>query len=198
QPAAPAGAAAVPSPEAGPPASRRNLLEILLDPKSIQWLLASGGALLVLGLLIWLAAQGLFQNKVFVASLLAAANAALLVAAGAALRLPRHDTAGRAITLLACLVMPLNLWFYDAQGLITLDQHLWVPALACCVLYAVSAHIVRDPTFVYVLVGGVTMTGLLMLGDIHKFQEIAAPATLLVMLGTLCRHADRAFPLRRG
>lgn len=40
------------------------------------------------------------------------------------------------MTLLACLLMPLNLWFYDAQGLITLREggHLWIPAVVCCAL----------------------------------------------------------------
>ena len=37
-------------------APHRNFLEMLLDPRSIQWLLASGAAVLVLGVVIWLAA----------------------------------------------------------------------------------------------------------------------------------------------
>jgi hypothetical protein len=178
--------------------SRRNLLEILLDPRSIQWLLASGGALLVLGLIIWLAAEGIFENKLVVATLLGVANFALLTGGWAVIRLTRHELAGRALTLLACLVMPLNLWFYNAQGLITLQEggHLWVPALVCCVLYAVSARVLRDPTFVYVLVGGVTMTGLLLLADrtLDKFWEITAPATLLLGLALVCIHTERVFP----
>ncbi len=185
-----------------PAAPRRNLIEFLLDPRSIQWMLASGGGLLVLGLVIWLAAQGLFENKLVVAGLLGAANLALLFGGWAVLRLTRHETAGRALTLLACLVMPLNLWFYHAQGLITLDQggHLWIPALVCCALYAVSARVVRDSAFVYVLVAGVAMTGLLLLADKdwQRFWEISAPATLLVGLGLLSLHAERLFPEGEG
>ncbi|HZY90985.1 MAG TPA: hypothetical protein VFE78_39550, partial [Gemmataceae bacterium] len=179
-------------------APRRNLVELLLDPRSIQWMLASGGGLLVLGLVIWLAAQGLFQNKLVVAVMLGAGNAALLAGGWAVLGLTRHEIAGRALTLLACLLMPLNLWFYDAQGLIPLQQggHLWIPALVCCVLYAVSARVVRDPTFVYVLVTGVALTGLLLLADRdwQKFWEVSAPATLLVALGLVSLHAERVFP----
>lgn len=48
--------------------------------------------------------------------------------------------------------------------------------------------------FVYVLAGGVTMTGLLMLADMGKFLEIAAPAMLLVVLGLIAVHVERAFP----
>ena len=90
--------------------------------------------------------------------------------------------------------MPLNLWFYHAHNLITLEGHLWVAALVCCVLYAASALVLRDSMFVYVLAGGVAMTGLLMLADMGKFWEIAAPSTLLVVLGMICLHVERAFP----
>jgi hypothetical protein len=187
------------SPE-GPPA-RRNVMEILLDVRTIQWLLASGGALLALGLLIWLAAEGLFQNPVFVASLLGGGTAALLVAGWAVCHFTRYQLVGRALTLLACLVMPFNLWFYDAQGLVTLSEgHLWIPALVCCALYGASARVLRDTTFVYVLVFGVAGTGLLILADhlVERFWEIGAPATFLVTLGLVAIHAERAFPNGEG
>lgn len=110
--------------------------------------------------------------------------------------------AGRALTLLACLLMPLNLWFYDAQGLITLREggHLWIPAVVCCALYAVSARLLRDPMFVYVLVGGVALTGLLILADrdFQRFWEIAGPSSLLVCLGLVCIHAERVFAEGEG
>jgi hypothetical protein len=187
---------------APPAAPRRNLLEILLDPRSIQWLLASGAALLVLGLVIWLAAEGYFAKPLFLAVCLGVANAVLLASGWALIGFTRHQMAGRALTLLACLLMPLNLWFYNAQGLITLSQggHLWIPAVVCSVLYAASARILRDPMFVYVLVGGVTLTGLLILADrdLQHFWEIAAPSTLLVVLGLVCIHAERAFPEGEG
>ncbi len=54
--------------------------------------------------------------------------------------------------------------------------------------------------FVYVLVGGVTLTGLLILADrdVQGFWEIARPSTLLVVLGLLCIHAERVFPEGEG
>lgn len=182
---------------------RRPLIEILLDPRSIQWLLASGGLLLVLGLVIWLAAAGLFENKVFVAVVLGVANAAVLAGGWALIRFSRYQIAGRALTLLACLAMPLNLWFYDAQNLIPLraeGSHLWVAALVCCVLYAVSARLLRDPMFVYVFAAGVTMTGLLLLADryLDRFWEITAPVTLLISLGLVFLHAEAVFPQGEG
>jgi hypothetical protein len=173
---------------------RKPLWEILLDPHSIQWLLGLGGALLVLGLVIWLATLGLFQNPAVIAVALGLGNLTMLVGGWATTGYTRYQTAGRALTLLACLVMPLNLYFYHVNNLITLEGHLWVAALVCCVLYAASAMVLRDAMFVYVLAGGVAMTGLLMLADMGRFWEIAAPCALLVVLGLICLHAERAFP----
>src|SRR5207244_3510378 len=140
-PAAPSAAVDEPPPmpppssrrreEFAPPAPRRPLLEILLDPRSIQWLLASGGALLALGLVIWLATKGLFSDPLTMAVLLGAGNLALLFGGWfVLLRTPFH-LAGRALTLLACLLLPFHIWLYDAQGLILVTEggHLWLPAL---------------------------------------------------------------------
>jgi hypothetical protein len=191
---------AVPKPTAPEPAKppRRPLWEILLDPRSIQWLLGLGGALLVLGLVIWLATLGIFKHAAVVAVVLGLGNAALLGGGWLITMRSRYQTAGRALTLLACLIMPLNLYFYHAYDLIKLQDQLWIAALVCSLLYAASAWVLRDRLFVYVLAGGVAMTGLLMLANMGKFWEIAAPATLLVALGLVCLHAERAFAVGEG
>ena len=177
---------------------RRPVWEILLDPRSIQWLLALGGALLVVGLVIWLATLGIFKNDKVIAVALGLGNAALLGGGWFVTTRTRYQTAGRALTLLACLVMPLNLYFYHAHNLITLQGHLWAAALVCSLLYAASARVLRDRLFVYVLAGGVTMTGLLMLFHMGMFWDIAAPSTLLVALGLICLHSERAFAVGDG
>ncbi len=183
------------------PVPARNFLEILLDPRSIQWLLASGGAVLAIGLVVWLAAAGLFENKMFVAVLLGGANLALLAAGLAAVRFTRYQLAGRALALLACLIMPLNLWFYDYQGILKIEQHghLWIAALVCVGLYAASAAVLRDPALVYVFVGGVALTGLLLLADRDVeegalFWMACGPTTFLAILGLLCIHLVHVFP----
>jgi hypothetical protein len=173
---------------------RRNIIEVLLDPQTIQWLLAGGGALIVLGLVIWLASLGLFENAGFVAVALGLGNGLLLAGGWALLLRTSHQHAGRALTLLACLVMPLNLWFYHTHDLLTLENNLWVAALFCCIVYTVSALVLKDSLFVYVLVGGITLTGMLILAQIHHFGEILAPTTFLIVLGLICLHAERAFP----
>ena len=180
---------------------QRNLLEILLDPRNIQMLLAFGGALMVAGLVIWLWVNEYFTPTT-VALSLGAGNAVLLAAGWWMLLRTRYQLAGRALTLFACLVMPLNLWYYHTNHLITLDGHLWVAALAISALYAASALMLRDEVFVYIFTAGVTMTGLLALADVppspQKFWEIASPATLLVVLGLLAIHVERAFPEQVG
>jgi hypothetical protein len=175
-------------------APRRSALEILLDPRTIQGLLAGGGALLVIGLVIYLATSGFFDNPLTVAVALGLGNAVVLVGGWVLLARGRYPTAGRALTLLACLVMPLNLWYYHANGLMVIEGRLWVAALVCCALYAASALVLRDPLFVYVLFGGVALTGLLMLAHAHHFHEIALPSALLVALGLVGIHGERLFP----
>ena len=183
--------------DAEPAAPRRSVMEILLDPRTIQWMVASGSALIVLGLIIWLAAEGIFKEPLYVAILLGIGNAALLGGGWALVYFTRYQTSGRAVTLLACLLMPLNLWFYDAQGLMPIKAGgpLWFPALVICVLYLTSARLLKDAMFVPVFVGGVAMTGLLLLADhlFLQFWEITAPSTLLIVLGLAFIHVERAF-----
>jgi hypothetical protein len=179
----------------------RNILEILLDPRSIQWLLGFGGGLMILGLIILLWVNKYFTPPV-VAISMGIANLAVLVGGWGIIRYSRYQVAGRALTLLACLVMPLNLWYYHTHGLMTIDGHLWAAALVISVLYAASALVLRDELFVYVFVGGIALTGLLILADWppspQKFWEIASPSTLLVVLGLISLHAERAFPNQEG
>ena len=55
----------------------------------------------MLGLVIWLATQGFFDNPVVVASLLAAGNLAVLGASAFVLTRTRFQLAGRGLALLA-------------------------------------------------------------------------------------------------
>lgn len=192
--------AAPPTPPT-PPRPQRNLLEIILDPRSIQMLLALGGALTVVGLVLLLWVNEFF-TPFLVACSLGGVNAGLMVLGWWLLRGTRYQLAGHALTLLACLVMPLNLWYYHANGLITLDHNLWMAGVVICALYAASALVLRDERFVYIFVAGVTLTGMLFLADLppspERFWEIAAPATMLVVMGLLAIHAERAFPEQEG
>ena len=171
---------------------RRNILEMLLDPRSIQWLMGIGGALMAVGLVILLWVKNYFTPPVM-AMVMGITNIAIMGGGWGIIQKTRYQLAGKGLTLLACLVMPLNLWYYHSQGLVTLDGHLWVVAAIMCALYAASAWTLKDEMFVYVFNAGVAMTGLLLLADMHKFVEIAAPATLLVLFGLAGIHAERAF-----
>ncbi|MCA8989523.1 MAG: hypothetical protein KDA78_17885, partial [Planctomycetaceae bacterium] len=48
----------------------------------------------------------------------------------------------------------------------------------------------------YPLVGGITLTGLMILGDhrVARFYEIIAPSALLSLIGIICIHLERFFP----
>ncbi len=181
-----------------PEEPRRPLLEIVLDPRSTQWLLACGGALMVFGLVVYLWIAGVFSDPLLAAGVLGAGTLALLLGGWALVLRTRYQVAGRALTLLACLVMPLNLWFYQVQGLLAVEAggRLWLAALVCCVLYLVSALVLRDELFVYVLVAGLALTGPLLLASLAAplAHALVAPVTLLVALGLVCVHAERLFP----
>jgi hypothetical protein len=187
---------------AAEPAMPSGILATLLSPQTLQILMLSGGGLLVFGLVIWLWAQGVFENSLITAVCLGVVNLGVLAAGMIEVRNSRYQTAGMALTILACLVLPLNLWFYDAQGLVTLDQggHLWVAALVCCSLYVGVAWILANPVFVYSIVGGVALTGMLFLADqkIDRFWEITSPSALLMVIGMVCIHAERLFPMNDG
>jgi hypothetical protein len=154
--------------------------------------------LLAAGIVVWLASLGLFKDARTIAFILGGGTLALMLLGWWTTLKTRFSTPGKAITLLACLVMPLNLWFCHAHGLVTLDGRLWVLALLCCALYATTALVLRDSTFVHVLMMGVAGTGLLLLQDAGRLLEWVAPAMLLVGLGVVGIHAERGFPSHPG
>ena len=186
----------LPTLELSEPTPRRNIMEMLLDPRSIQWLMGLGGALMVVGIVILLWVNKFFTPPVL-AMVMGGANIAVMLAGWGFIQKTRYQLVGRGLTLLSCLVMPLNLWYYHAQDLVSIDQHLWVAAVVMSALYGASAWILKDEMFVYVFNAGVALTGLLILADMppspQKFWEIASPATLLVLLGLAAIHTERAF-----
>lgn len=177
--------------------SRRSFIEQLLSPQTLQWMMACGSGLLMLGLVIWLWSVGIFENPVVVAVSAGAATLSLLAGGMSMILKTRHQLAGRWLTMLGAVALPLNLWLYDAQGLITLAEggHLWIPAAICCVIYAAIARVLRDATFVYAIVGGVVLTGMLFLADqsIGRFWDWLPPAKFLIVIGWVSVFAERLF-----
>jgi len=184
-PAAPAGAAK--------PTVMRRMFEALLDPRSIQWMLMIGGGLCVLGLIVWLVSVGLFDNKKVLAVGLGVGTLAILALGWYVTLRTRFNIAGQALTFLGCVVAPLNLWFYHAQNLITVDGHLWVGGVVCCLLYAATVYVLRDPLFLYACEVGVTLTTLLLLADMGKITDAPLLALFFMALGLISIHAERAF-----
>ena len=181
------------------PAPRKTagqFIESLLDPKSLQTLMWFGSGLLVVGLMVWLWSVGVFANPIVAASVMGGANLAALVVGLVAAKSQRYSWAGKAITLLSSMVMPLNLWFYHSHGLLTLDQNglLCIPALMMTAIYGVVARILKDANFVYASVAGVVLTGLIFLADCFVGTwQLAPPAILLVVIGIVCILAERLF-----
>lgn len=176
----------------------KSIVEQLLRPESIQRMMQFGGTVLVLGCAIWLWSIGMFDEPIAAALGLGVANCSVLTLGCYLLAQSRYTMAGRGLTLLGSIVLPLNLWLYDAQGLITLSEggHLWIPATIICGIYALVARILKRPSFVYAFVGGVLLTGSLFLADrtIERLWEWMPLSTLFVAVGWISVHAERLFP----
>jgi hypothetical protein len=169
------------------------MLAALLDPHAIQWLLMLGGGLMVLGIVIWLASLGIFQNPLAVATLLGVGSLATL-AGGCFIALrTRFETAGRALAFLGCVVLPLNLWYYEHQGMLTVDGHLWVAAFVICWLYVATVFLLRDAIFVVAVEVGVTLTTLLLMASLGKITDATYLSLTLMVLALISIHSERAF-----
>jgi hypothetical protein len=177
--------------------TNKGILEQLLSEQSLKWMMCCGCGFLVLGFVIWLWSAGIFENPIIIATTVSAATLGTLAAGIGLVRSTRYQLAGKGLAMLGSLAMPLNLWLYDAQGLITLADggHLWIPAAICCLIYAVVARVLRDATFVYALVGGIVMTGMLFLADasVNHFWALMPQVTFLVATGWICTFAERLF-----
>jgi len=116
-----------------PSPAQVSFVEQILSPQSLQWMMLSGGGLLVIGFVVWLWSTGVFEHPLVVCGVVGAATIGLLSGGVAMVRFTRYQLAGRGIALLGSIALPLNLWLYDAQGLVTLEQggHLWIPARCC-------------------------------------------------------------------
>ena len=108
----------------------------------------------------------------------------------------RFRTAGQALAFLGCVVAPLNLWFYDAQNLITLDHNLWMGGVVCCLLYIATVYVLRDPLFMYAVEAGVTLTALLLLANLGWISDTSFLCLFLAVIGLISIHAERAFEPR--
>jgi len=169
------------------------VLDNLLSPRSIRWLFVLGGALIVLGLVIWLASMNVFDDPRLVAGLLTAGSLGVYgVGLFVSLR-TQHKMIGQALTFLGCVLTPLNLWYYHMQGLITLDSGLWIGGAACCVLYLVTVAVLRDPLFIYAVEAGVTLTAVLILGDVGLIDQSPAFSILFLALATVSILLERVF-----
>ena len=172
----------------------RRMLEALLDPRAIQWMLMIGGGLAVVGLIVWLVSLGIFKDPRIMAVALGLGSLAVLGSGWWVSLKTRYRVAGQALTFLGCVIAPLNLWFYHAQGLITLDHHLWIGGLVCVLFYAGTVFVLRDPLFMYAVEAGATLTVLLLMAELHRIRDVASFSMFLLGLGFISIHAERAFP----
>lgn len=194
QPPGPSGASASvrEAPVAAETGIARRMLEALVDPRAIEWLLILGGTLATIGLVVWLVSIGVFDDPFHKAVGFGLGTAGLLGLGWWVTLKTRFRLAGEALTFLACVVAPLNLWFYHAQGLLRVDEGLWMAGVVCCGLYAATAVLLKRPRFLYAFQAGITLVALLFLADIGTLRA-SSVAMCLALLGLLFAHLERAF-----
>jgi hypothetical protein len=180
-------------PVAPPKPVLARMFEALLDPRAIHWLLTIGGGLAVLGLIIWLVSLGIFGDPRIIAVALGIGSLAILGGGWWLALKTRLRIAGQALTFLGCVVLPLNLWFYDAQNLVTVEGNLWVGGLVCVALYALTVYVLKDPLFLYAVEAGITLTALLILAQMGFVTDAGHLALVLTVLAAVSIHAERAF-----
>lgn len=165
----------------------------LIDPRSLQGMMMLGGGLMVLGLIVWLISKGIFENTLVVAAVLTAASLAVHGAGCLVALKTRYKIAGQALTFLGCILLPLNLWFYHAHGLMTLEGNLWLGGVVCCVIYAATVLLLKDPLFMIAVEAGLTLTALLLLANQGTISDAGYLSLVLMGLAIVSIHAERAF-----
>jgi hypothetical protein len=171
----------------------KKMFEALLDPRSIQWMLMLGGGLLVLGLVVLLINWLDIEAPYIIAASMGAGTLAIMAGGWYFALKTKYKIAGRALTFLTCVVAPLNLWYYHAQDILTLENHLWVGGVICSLLYIATVRVLRDPIFMYAVAVGVTLTVLLFLPVLNVSVDATNLSITLMILGLVAVHAERAF-----
>ncbi|MEE8308419.1 MAG: hypothetical protein V3R81_14220 [Gammaproteobacteria bacterium] len=182
--------------ESGGTEAAQRWLAILTDPRNIQWLFALGGTFVVVGVLIWLGSQKVFENPWVQAAALGAGTLSALIAGWLMFLFSRYRLGARALVILGSVLLPINPWFYLESGLAANLTHLWIAGLMATVIYAVVAYTFRESVFVYVSIVGATVTVLWALLEEAGVKEVT-PDTLVYVLiacSLLYLAAERAFP----
>lgn len=171
----------------------RRMFEAMLDPRSIHWMLTIGGGLLILGLIILLINWLNIETPYIIAGSMGIGTLAVMAAGWFLTLKTRFQTAGRALTFLGCVLAPLNLWYYHAQGLVTLENHLWIGGAVCSLIYIATVRILKDPLFMYAVEVGVTLTVLLFLSVVNVAVDATTLSMTLLSLALISLHSERAF-----
>jgi len=166
----------------------------LLDPRAIQWLLVVGGGLMVIGIIIWLASLKVFENPYVVAGVLGIGSLAVQAGGCATMLKTRYRTAGRALTFLGCVILPLNLWYYEYQDIMSLEGNLWMAAFVICWIFIGTVYVLRDPLFIFAVEAGITLTAMLLMASLGHLDDATYLSLTLLALALVSIHGERAFP----
>lgn len=142
-----------------PPQPRKSLPEIVAE--NIRFIFAISAALFVGGIVLY------YRNEIYhglkqpitQAVLLALVTVGCLVTGWTLVRRTEQTVAGRTLTLVGSLLVPVNPWFLVRSHLIPDTGNAWIAGLAGTALYGWTAYFLRERLFVYIALATGVITG---------------------------------------
>lgn len=170
----------------------RSFGEIIAD--NIKTIFAMSGALFVGGIALYYRNEiyhGLTQ-PVVQATILALLTLGMLISGILLVRRTEQSIAGRTLTLVGALLVPLNPWFLVRSQLIPDTGNAWVLGFACAILYASIAYFLRDRLFVYISSAATIIAAW---ATVFKFSNGAPSIYAITLMGCalLALFIERAF-----
>ncbi|MEW6731783.1 MAG: hypothetical protein AB1489_10685 [Acidobacteriota bacterium] len=179
-----------------PPLPSKSFPELVAE--NINYIFAISTALFVGGIALY------YRNEIYYglkqpivqAAILALVTLGALVSGWTLVRRTEQTIAGRTLTIVGSLLVPINPWFLVRSGLIPNTGKAWVLGLVCTALYAWTAYFLRDRLFVYIALSTGIITGWL---TVYRFTGgISASIYAVVMMASAIGYlfAERAFKSR--
>src|SRR5581483_10417590 len=158
---------------------RRSLSELVAE--NIKLIFAISAALFVGGVLLY------YRNAIYLglkqpwtqAFILGFATIGCIVGGWTLVRRTNQTLAGRTLTLVGSLLVPINPWFLVRSGLIPESGNGWILGLACTALYAWTAYFLRERLYVYLALATGIITGW---SAVYKFTGGAQTSAYSIVL----------------
>lgn len=156
--------------------------QVVTDNINLIFMLAS--LLFVVGILLYYRREiytGL-QIPYVQASVLGLVTIAMLFTGWVLVRQTYQTIAGRALTILGSLLVPINPWFMVRTGILKDSGNSWVLGCICTLLYLWTAYFLKDRLFIYFGLFAGYLTGISLATKLGVFPSYIAGALMLISI----------------